>query len=112
MTPDERHTANLAALDRLEATARAAADDVAGGWWWNGADAESPAEHHIAAQHPQAVLAQLAGRQRILERHAPKQVEGGWENGAACSDWCDGWPCPDYCDAAAGLPGMEGSQPG
>lgn len=51
--------------------------------------------------------AALAGRRRILERHAPHPT---WKAWPACSNCVgeiggdpDEWPCEDYLDAAAGL---------
>lgn len=66
---------------------------------------------HIGAHNPAAVLEVLAGRRRILERHAPEHANNG---ALICSRCLDDhgypdpsdWPCPDYRDAAAGL-GVE-----
>lgn len=57
--------------------------------------------------------AALAGRRRILERHAPHD---GAPACSSCVDYIGGdrqeWPCEDYLDAAAGLvvglPGQAG----
>lgn len=68
--------------------------------------------HHIVAQQPHRTLAQLAGRRRIIERHAP--IDYG-VMGACCRDpqhaggAGPSWPCDDYRDAAADLLNMEES---
>jgi len=47
---------------------------------------------------------QLAGRRRILERHAP-HLDDCPTHPVAChyEQHGDVWPCPDYLDASAGL---------
>ncbi len=125
MTPAELHAAVLADLADLETLAAAA--QPGGAWYREGRDVATtmpllspaemaqmhPDEHddwvftaattadaaHIVAQQPRAVLAQLAGRRRILERHAP--LDGVPDR--CGSDGISLWPCPDYRDAAADL---------
>ena len=52
--------------------------------------------------------AALAGRQRIIERHRPREGEN-WDILAPVCDYCTQgeaalrWPCVDYRDAAADL---------
>lgn len=135
-SPAQVHTAALAALDQLAELAHAAqpygawyqessrevvGDDrvplvlgerhehqAAGDledWIFSAATRGDAA--YIAAHHPQAVLAVLAGRRRVLERHRPDAFLLP-DTSPACAK-CDGlndkpnWPCPDYVDAAADL---------
>jgi hypothetical protein len=126
MTPQEQHAAVLAQLDRLIELGRAAAEEAGPGPWHavpdiadNTADVLGP-DHstviynegtvtialaeHLAAQHPNTVLAQLAGRRRIIERHAPTVmdgVDGPWCG--CCRPTAARWPCDTYRDAAADL---------
>lgn len=153
MTPAEQHAAVLSGLAGLEQLATAA--QPGGGWYREGRDVctqmpllqATDAHHdmhedwvftaattadarHIAALQPAAVLAVLAGRRRILERHAPEtraavMVGRPYEPFAVYGSemrttiWVCGahralregltaltparWPCPDYLDAAADL---------
>lgn len=65
---------------------------------------------YIGAHDPAATLRVLAGRRRILERHAPGSDHMGGDLGGP---WCErcrngygqavAFPCGDYRDAAAGL---------
>lgn len=134
MTPAEQHAAVLAALDRQATDTRYAEQVAPDGWWieddpveWgeegrrrlvapDGTIADLGRAFHIlgeylVGQQPRIVLQQLAGRRRILERHAPTD-EGGHlhDNGVSCSRCTDGmlddpdeWPYEEYRDAAAGL---------
>jgi hypothetical protein len=138
MTPADRHAAVLARLADLEGIARSAqpfgawyqesSKDVAGGegrsplllgeeheddvddledWIFTAATRGDAA--HIVAQQPRTVLAVLAGRRRIVERHAPVDMGAHRANPVGCPI-CQGayytvesWPCDDYRDAAADL---------
>lgn len=133
----EQHAAVLAAISKLEELARAA--QPGGGWYQEGKSVAtsmpllSPAEMaelhpdefedwvftaatradaaHIVAQQPARVLAALAGRRRIVERHYPVLPGRGAfvdpERLARALPGCRHcgytWPCDDWVDAAAGL---------
>ena len=134
MTPEERHFDVLDGLGRLERIAQAA--QPGGAWYQEGRSVNttmpllSPAEMaalhpdefedwvfnaattadaaHIVTQQPARVLAQLAGRRRIVERHTPIILTDGAAYCRHCPDpdhpdWSEAWPCDDYRDAAADL---------
>lgn len=134
MTPDEQHAAVLGGLNEQEQLARAA--QPGGAWYREGRSVNttmpllSPAEMaalhpdefedwvfnaattadaaHIVNQQPARVLAQLAGRRRIVERHAPVILTDGAAYCRRCPDldhpdWSEAWPCDDYRDAGADL---------
>jgi hypothetical protein len=137
VTPAEIHTAILADLADLTQLAEAA--QPGGAWYQEGRDVNttmpllSPAEMaalhpdefedwvftaatkadaaFLAAQQPRAVIAQLAGRRRTLERHAPFVRLPPWGQQPYCEHHYQHeatnagaeWPCDDYRDAAADL---------
>lgn len=67
-----------------------------------------PIDAVLAAVLRNGAQAALAGRHRLLRRHAPYPGEG-WGEQVVCSACVDvlaeraPWPCPDYLDAEAGL---------
>jgi hypothetical protein len=141
MITGEAHGVVLEGLALLEAVAKSA--QPGGSWYREGRDVATrmplltpaemaelhPDQHedwvftaatsadasYIVAQHPARVLAQLAGRRRIIERHRPVAVVGVL-NPTPAAYICRrctlaDWPCDDYLDAAADLLPTEGSPP-
>lgn len=86
MTPAEQHAAVLAGLDEQIG--------------------EIPS-YSVRGQTEK--LPVLAGRRRIVERHAPESEDKArsfaahYCDNARCYDNLDEWPCEDYRDAAADL---------
>lgn len=75
-------------------------------------DGLSPAAAHAAVLAELGAVrfedpAALAGRRRILDRHAPSGTFKAWPACSNCVGEAGGdpyeWPCEDYLDAAAGL---------
>src|SRR5688572_15266948 len=119
MTPEGRHAATLAALDRQTEVARKLLCEaqrvqlelqepkllgkrIPGWGWW-------PDVERMMA----ALVAQAAGLRSILVRHAPDDDNRAW---CAHCTWEPGrgrlygvdWPCPDWRDAAADLDARVG----
>lgn len=72
----------------------------------------SPGAAHVAVLAELGAVrfedpAALAGRARILDRHAPSSTWQAWPGCSNCvaetGAYPDEWPCADYLDAAAGL---------
>jgi hypothetical protein len=136
VTPAEQHTAALAALAELEEMNLLAADgpwqvreakfdDGSGirswdvetdlGYFEIGSASWDEWSARLVVAHRNSATVVLAGRRRILERHAPSTVllphliDRAGTTAPACSGCDDTWMCADYRDAAAGL--LPGAQP-
>ncbi len=117
------------ALDRAEATARAA---TPGPWHaldggvvdddheqWPVADTDSKRNREdrvfIAANDPAHVLLTVAAHRRIVDRHQPQQVNGDYHECRTCSDgygYHDPAPCADLRDIASiYLPDLDQGEP-
>ena len=116
VTPAERHAAVLAGLDRLDAALAASSPAP---WRWldelppdaprgpgsglvTDADDLPPADVEAILLLRNSAAAVLAGRRRIIERHAPHRWPDGVVWCRECAERAD-WPCVDYRDAAADL---------
>lgn len=82
---------------------------VAGGRWGDEASVFETTEDaiHIALHNPEAVLADIAAKRRILERHAnydypfdPEDGPGSYSWTGRCDHCHEPWPCPDLRDLA------------
>lgn len=119
-TPDDRHAAALARLDRLIALEGAvpaapwvrewafsthfvvpdSARDVASG---NVARLkhDQRAEGELIAALRNDACTSLAGRRRILQRHAPRVCGYCPTEHIVCAEQCEHtWPCEEWADAA------------
>ncbi len=115
MSPGEVHAAVLAGLARIDALEAAA---VTARWSWvdmrrvlvdahpDGSPLQAPVvlvgvdDEALIIWLRNSAAVVLAGRRRIVERHAPDldPSSGPW-----CHDAGHRWPCDDYRDAAADL---------
>lgn len=115
----DRHAAVLTGLDRLETTLASASPSP---WRWldqlppdasvgpgsglvTAADDLPPADVEAILTLRNSAAAVLAGRRRIVERHAPNNLGSRitYCGDAPHLDDLESWPCDDYRDAAADL---------